>query len=81
MSKISSVYRSKLPYQWEAGSYNGMQHSEALGYVKPDDDPACMQCGHHKSRHVKKTGRCKGVSRSDSCTCMKFQATALRLKP
>jgi hypothetical protein len=76
MTKISSIYKSKLPYQWEAGNYNAIRHSEVLQKVKPDNDPACLHCGHDKSRHKKQVGACKGVSRFDGCACTTFQAAS-----
>jgi hypothetical protein len=68
MTKISSVYRSKLPYQWEAGSYNGISHATAPGVVRPNGQ-ICMYiyCHHPKYDHNKSIG-CK------RCACAEFRS-------
>jgi hypothetical protein len=69
----SKVYTSKIPYQWEAGSYNAISHSMALEGLKPE--PICSYCHHPLSSHDygKRKGdfaiRCKKAS----CTCAEFQ--------
>jgi hypothetical protein len=72
MSKISTVYDSNLPYQWEAGSYSLISHSGALDACpKEKVGPICVHCGHDKAKHAGGEGPCR------KCSCEGFLVTAL----